>query len=36
VKVDEYTMEDIEVLKDKVYQMMDEGMRRYRTYPISK
>ena len=36
VSVEEYTMEDIEVLKNKVYQMMDEGMRRYRTYPISQ
>jgi hypothetical protein len=26
-------MEDIEVLKEKVYQMMDEGLRRYRNYP---
>jgi len=36
VKVDEYTMDDIETLKDKVYQMMDEGLRRYRNYPRSK
>ena len=35
VKVDGYTMDDIDILKDKVYQMMDEGMRRYRTYPLS-
>ncbi len=35
VKVDEYTMDDIETLKDKVYQMMDEGLRRYRNYPRS-
>lgn len=35
VKVNEYTMEDIEILKDKVYQMMDEGLRRYRNYPRS-
>jgi 1-acyl-sn-glycerol-3-phosphate acyltransferase len=35
VKVDEYTMDDIEILKDKVYQMMDEGLRRYRNYPRS-
>ena len=35
VKVDKYTMDDIEILKDKVYQMMDEGLRRYRNYPRS-
>jgi 1-acyl-sn-glycerol-3-phosphate acyltransferase len=35
VKVDEYTMDDIEILKDKVYKMMDEGLRRYRNYPRS-
>lgn len=35
VQVNEYTMEDIDTLKDKVYQMMDEGLRRYRTYPTS-
>jgi len=35
VQVHEYTIEDIETLKDKVYQMMDEGLRRYRTYPTS-
>lgn len=35
VKVNGYTMDDIDILKDKVYQMMDEGMRRYRTYPLS-
>jgi 1-acyl-sn-glycerol-3-phosphate acyltransferase len=35
VKVDEYTMDDIEILKDKVYQMMDQGLRRYRNYPRS-
>ena len=33
VPVDTYTMEDVELLKNKVYQMMDEGLRRYRTYP---
>ena len=33
VPVDSYTMEDVELLKNKVYQMMDEGLRRYRTYP---
>ena len=33
VPVDDYSMEDVELLKDKVYQMMDEGLRRYRTYP---
>jgi 1-acyl-sn-glycerol-3-phosphate acyltransferase len=33
VPVDAYTMEDVEQLKNKVYQMMDEGLRRYRTYP---
>ena len=35
VEVDSYTMDDIDILKDKVYQMMDEGMRRYRSYPLS-
>jgi 1-acyl-sn-glycerol-3-phosphate acyltransferase len=35
ISVEEYTMEDVEKLKYKVYQMMDAGMRRYRTYPKS-
>lgn len=35
VHVNEYTMDDIEILKNKVFQMMDEGMRRYRNYPRS-
>lgn len=33
VEVSTYTLEDIEKLKTEVYQMMDEGMRRYRNYP---
>ncbi len=33
VQVNEYTQHDINKLRDKVYQMMDEGMRRYRNYP---
>jgi 1-acyl-sn-glycerol-3-phosphate acyltransferase len=33
VHIDDYTMEDIDKLKYKVYQMMDEGLRRYRSYP---
>jgi len=33
VEVSNYTMDDIDLLKEKVYQMMDEGLRRYRNYP---
>ena len=33
VHIDGYTMEDIDKLKYKVYQMMDKGLRRYRSYP---
>jgi 1-acyl-sn-glycerol-3-phosphate acyltransferase len=33
VEVSTYTLEDIEKLKTEVYQMMDQGMRRYRNYP---
>ncbi len=33
IDVSKYTLDDIEVLKEKVYQLMDEGLRRYRTYP---
>jgi 1-acyl-sn-glycerol-3-phosphate acyltransferase len=33
IDVTGYTMEDIEKLKNEVYQMMDEGLRRYRNYP---
>ncbi|MEY4278175.1 MAG: hypothetical protein RL377_179 [Bacteroidota bacterium] len=35
IDVKGYTQEDIEILKEKVYQIMDEGMRRYRDYPKS-
>lgn len=35
VKVDGYSMDDLEALKSKVYKMMDEGLRRYRNYPTS-
>ncbi len=33
IDVSKYTLDDIELLKDKVYQLMDEGLRRYRNYP---
>jgi 1-acyl-sn-glycerol-3-phosphate acyltransferase len=33
IDVSKYSLEDIEKLKNEVYQMMDEGLRRYRTYP---
>jgi 1-acyl-sn-glycerol-3-phosphate acyltransferase len=33
IDVSKYNLEDIEKLKNEVYQMMDEGLRRYRTYP---
>ena len=35
VYVDNYTLEDLEVLKQQVHQMMDDGLRRYRNYPAS-
>lgn len=35
VYVDNYTLEDLEVLKQQVHQMMDDGLRRYRHYPAS-
>lgn len=33
VSIEDYTLEDVDKLKYKVYQMMDEGLRRYRNYP---
>ncbi len=33
IDVSKYRLEDIEILKNEVYQMMDEGLRRYRQYP---
>lgn len=35
VQVEGYTMDQLELLKDHVYQLMDEGLRRYRKYPKS-
>ena len=35
IDVSNYTLNDMEQLKEKVYQIMDEGMRRYRDYPKS-
>ena len=35
VHVDNYTLEDLEILKQQVHQMMDDGLRRYRHYPAS-
>ena len=35
VHVENYTLEDIEILKQQVHQMMDDGLRRYRNYPAS-
>jgi 1-acyl-sn-glycerol-3-phosphate acyltransferase len=35
VFVDNYTIEDLEILKHQVHQMMDDGLRRYRQYPAS-
>jgi 1-acyl-sn-glycerol-3-phosphate acyltransferase len=35
VFVDNYTIEDLEILKQQVHQMMDDGLRRYRQYPAS-
>ena len=34
VQVHDYKIEDVELLRNKVYQMMDEGLRRYRNYPL--
>jgi 1-acyl-sn-glycerol-3-phosphate acyltransferase len=33
IEVQSYTIQDIEKLRDLVYQKMDEGLRRYRNYP---
>ena len=33
VYVDNYTLQDLEILKQQVHQMMDDGLRRYRNYP---
>lgn len=33
VQVEGYTMEQVEELKEKVFQLMDNGLRRYRNYP---
>ncbi len=33
IPVNGYTMQDIALLKEKVYKAMDAGLRRYRTYP---
>ena len=35
IPVSGYTMEDIDDLRDKVFQLMEEGLRRYRDYPKS-
>jgi 1-acyl-sn-glycerol-3-phosphate acyltransferase len=35
VYVDNYKIEDLEILKQQVHQMMDDGLRRYRKYPAS-
>jgi len=35
VNVEGYTVDQLESLKDQVYQLMDEGLRRYRKYPKS-
>ena len=35
VHVDNYTINDLELLKQQVHQMMDDGLRRYRNYPAS-
>ena len=35
VYVDNYTLDDVEILKQQVHQMMDDGLRRYRNYPAS-
>jgi 1-acyl-sn-glycerol-3-phosphate acyltransferase len=33
IQIEEFETSDIETLRDKVYQLMDEGLRRYRKYP---
>ena len=33
IDINDYTLDDIELLKNIVYKKMDEGMRRYRSYP---
>ena len=33
IQVTEYTMDQVDELKQKVYDLMDEGLRRYRNYP---
>lgn len=35
VQVDDYSIDQLEELKDKVHQLMDEGLRRYRNYPTA-
>jgi 1-acyl-sn-glycerol-3-phosphate acyltransferase len=35
VEVSDYTLDQMDVLKDLVFKKMDEGMRRYRKYPNS-
>ncbi|MGI9137399.1 MAG: lysophospholipid acyltransferase family protein [Sediminibacterium sp.] len=35
IQVEGYTMEQVDDLKQKVYDIMDEGLRRYRNYPVS-
>ena len=35
VYVDNYSLDDLEILKQQVHQMMDDGLRRYRDYPAS-
>jgi 1-acyl-sn-glycerol-3-phosphate acyltransferase len=35
VYVDNYTLDDLELLKQQVHQMMEDGLRRYRNYPAS-
>ena len=35
VSIEAYTSNDLELLKNDVYKMMDEGLRRYRAYPKS-
>jgi len=34
IEVTKYTLQDIEILKKEVYDRMDEGLRKYRSYPI--
>lgn len=35
VQVDNYTIDDLELLKNQVHKMMEDGLRRYRNYPAS-